>query len=133
MIFKTKEQMMLAQESPKQSDSILGLSTGELAGLSSDELTNNSVAIKMLLHYYRQLVDENNALKNDNNTLKTYVDAYGRQRNNSTIGAILLAVSNISIGFGVNLLTNGTSWPGIASLIVGVALTIGGIFITVRK
>lgn len=65
---------------------ILGLSTVELAGLSPDELTDNPVAIKMLLHYYRQLVDDNNALKNDNNTLKTYVDAYNQQKTNSWTG-----------------------------------------------
>ncbi len=116
----------------KQS-SILGLSTVELAGLTPDELTGNGVAIKMLLHYYRQLVDENNGLKNDNNTLKTYVDAYEKQRNNSSVGAILLAVSNISIGFGVNLLTGGTTWPGVASLLVGVTLTVAGIYITFRR
>lgn len=118
---------------PKQNDSILGLSTVELAGLKPDELTNNPVAIKMLLHYYRQLVDENSGLKNNNNTLKTYVDAYDRQRNNSSVGAILLGISNISIGFGVNLLTAGTSWPGVASLGVGVALVIGGIYVTFKQ
>ncbi|RVT46820.1 hypothetical protein [Rubrivivax albus] len=118
---------------PKQPSSILGLSTDELAGLSSDELTNNSVAIKMLLHYYRQLHDENSALKNDNNTLKTYVDAYERKKNNSTVGAVMLAVSNVSIGFGVNLLTSGTSWPGVASLVSGIALAVAGIAITFRR
>ncbi|WP_029147358.1 hypothetical protein [Methylophilus sp. 5] len=123
---------MSDQKEGKQ-NSILGLSTIELAGLTPDELTGNAVAIKMLLHYYRQLVDENNALKNDNNTLKTYVDAYDKQRNNSTVGAILLAVSNVSIGFGVNLLTNGTSWPGLASLIVGTTLTAAGIYITFKR
>ena len=124
---------MQPEAAPKANQSILGLSTVELAGLTPDELTNNSVAIKMLLHYYRQLVDDNSALKNDNNTLKTYVDAYERQRNNSSVGAVLLAVSNISIGFGVNLLTGGTSWPGIASLVVGVALVGSGIYVTFRR
>lgn len=117
----------------RQNETILGLSTQELAGLTPDELTNNPVAIKMLLHYYRQLSDENNGLKNDNNTLKTYVDAYERYRTNSAVGAILLAISNVSIGFGVNLLTSGTNWPGIASLIVGIALVVGGIYITFKK
>lgn len=120
-------------QNQRQNETILGLSTQELAGLTPDELTNNPVAIKMLLHYYRQLSDENNGLKNDNNTLKTYVDAYERYRTNSAVGAILLAISNVSIGFGVNLLTSGTSWPGIASLLVGVALVVGGIYMSFKK
>jgi hypothetical protein len=122
----------------KQSDkneSILGLSTSELAGLSADELTDNPTAIKMLLHYYRQLSDDNTRLKNDNNTLKTYVDAYGRQKSNTATGGILLAVSNISIAFGVNLLTGTTPniWAGVSSLIVGVTLVISGIYFTFWK
>lgn len=114
---------------------ILGLSTSQLADLSADELTQNPTAIKMLLHYYRQLTDDNTRLKNDNNTLKTYVDAYGKQKSNTATGAILLAVSNISIAFGVNLLTGSTPnvWPGVSSLIVGVALVISGIYFTFCK
>ncbi|MCB2264284.1 MAG: hypothetical protein LGR52_15295 [Candidatus Thiosymbion ectosymbiont of Robbea hypermnestra] len=112
---------------------ILGLSTNDLADLSAEELTGNPTAIKMLLHYYRQLVDRNNALKNDNNTLKTYVDAYGKHKSNSATGAILLAVSNISIGFGVNLLTLKTTWPGVASLLVGVSLLASGIYFSFKK
>ena len=116
-----------------QGNSILGLQTDELAGLSAEELTQNQTAIKMLLHYYRQLVDENSSLKNDNNTLKTYVDAYDRQKSNSAVGAILLAVSNISIGFGVNLLSANNTWPGVASLIVGLSLVFTGIYFSFRK
>lgn len=120
-------------ESPEQrmeSSSILGLSTDELAGLTTDELTDNPVAIKMLLHYYRQLVDQNSTLKNDNNTLKTYVTAYERYRTSSVVGAILLAISNVSIGFGVNLLTLETTWPGISSLVIGITMVTAGIYFT---
>lgn len=122
-------------EQNNQKSSILGLSTSQLADLTPNELTDNPTAIKMLLHYYRQLTDENVRLKNDNNTLKTYVDAYGKQKSNTATGAILLAVSNISIGFGVNLLTVSTPslWPGVCSLIVGIALVISGIYFTFCK
>ncbi|WP_123633133.1 hypothetical protein [Pseudomonas viridiflava] len=120
-------------DQPKPGSSFLGFSTEELAGLSSDELTNNGVAIKMLLHYYRQMVDENGALKNYNNTLKTYVDAYEKQKNNSFVAAVLLAVSNISIGFGVNLLTGDTVWPGVASLAAGLAMAGAGLIITFKR
>lgn len=113
--------------------SILGVSTDELAGLTADELTNNPVAIKMLLHYYRQMVEENASLKNDNNTLKTYVDAYEKQKNNSFVAAVLLAASNISIGFGINLLTGDSVWPGVASLLAGLAMTAAGLVITFKR
>lgn len=128
----------MAQEDKMKNDlnsSILGLSTSQLAELSADELTKNQTAIKMLLHYYRQLTDDNSRLKNDNNTLKTYVDAYDKQKSNTSTGAVLLAVSNISIGFGVNLLTGTTPnlWPGVSSLIVGISLVASGIYFTFFK
>ena len=128
----------MAEPNEKQNDqksSILGLSTSQLADLSADELTDNPTAIKMLLHYYRQLTDDNTRLKNNNNTLKTYVDAYGKQKSNTATGAILLAVSNISIAFGVNLLTGSTTSvrAGVCSLIVGITLVISGIYFTFLK
>ena len=114
---------------------ILGLSTSDLDGLTAAELTNNPTAIKMILHYYGQLKDDNTRLKNDNNTLKTYVDAYGRQKSNSATGATLLAISNLSIGFGINLLTGTPAqiWPGLSSVAVGVGLVIAGIYFTFFK
>ena len=122
------------QQGPaKVPPSILGLSTDALAGLSPDELNNNPVAIKMLLHYYRQLVEENNALKNDNNTLKTYVDAYDRQRRGSSIGVVLMGASNVSVGFGVNLLTAAATWPGVVSLLSGIGMAAAGFYITLWR
>jgi hypothetical protein len=125
--------VLMEPEKKRDQVSILGLSTAELAGLSEAELTDNPTAIRMLLHYYGQLVDENNTLKNDNNTLRTYVTAYERQKGNSATGAVLLALSNISIGFGVNLLTADVLWPGVASLGSGIAMMIGGFFFSFFK
>ena len=113
--------------------SILGLPANEVAGLSADELTDNPTAIKMLLHYYRQLVDEKVSLRNQRNTLQTYATAYERTRLNTSVGAVLLTVSNVSVGFGVNLITSGQSGPGISSLVVGACLVVVGIFFSFRK
>lgn len=126
---------MAESESKDKDPNILGLSTSELANLSADELNDNPTAIKMLLHYYRQLTDDNKRLQNNNNTLKTYVEAYERQKSNTATGAVLLTVSNISIGFGVNLLTGSTPnvASGISSLVVGMALVITGIYFTFLK
>lgn len=117
----------------KDQTSILGLSTNELAGLSADELTGNPTAIRMVLHYYVQLVEENNNLKNESNTLKTYVTAYDNKKSNTAAGAILLALSNISIAFGVNLLTINQVWPGTASLSAGLGMVAGGIYFSFMK
>lgn len=112
---------------------ILGLSTAELAGVSVDELIGNKTAITMVMHYYKQLSDENTSLRNDLNTLKTYVDGYRTVRHDAKVGAILLAASNVSIGFGVNLLTGGTVWPGLATFIPGVAMLIVGLYFSIRE
>jgi hypothetical protein len=70
-------------------ENILGLSTNELAGLTVDEVTNNKTAITMIMHYYKQLVDKNNSLRNDNNTLQTYLDSYKRKKTYTSVGAIM--------------------------------------------
>jgi hypothetical protein len=124
---------MTEKEKNKHDNNILGLSTSELANLTADELTNNPTAIKMILHYYRQLVSDNNSLKNDNNTLKTYVSAYDKQKSNTATGAVLLSISNISIGFGVNLLSTEQFWPGVCSLLTGLALIAAGIHFSFIK
>jgi hypothetical protein len=114
-------------------NSILGLSTTELAGLKVEELLNNKTAITMLIHYYKKLVDDNNALKNEKNTLDTYVRVYERKKTFSSIGAILLALSNILIAFGVNLLTGESYWPGSVTLFCGVSATFVGLYYSYRN
>lgn len=115
-------------------ESILGLSTSELAGLSVEEITNNETAIKMVMHYYKKLVDDNRALRNENNTLQTYQAAYDSQKSNSATAAILLAVSNISIAFGVNMVTaTDTIAPGIFCLALGVLLICTGVYFNFFK
>jgi hypothetical protein len=90
----------------QQCDDILGLRSDGLADLTVEEIVNNETAIKMLFHYYKKLNDENTGLKNEKNTLDTYVTAYEKQRDNSSISALLLILSNILIAFGINILTD---------------------------
>jgi hypothetical protein len=118
---------------PEQHQRILGLSTSELAGVSVDELINNKTAITMVMHYYKQLSDENTGLRNDLNTLKTYVDGYRAVKMDARIGAILMALSNISIGFGVNLLTAEHVWPGMITFFPGIALLGTGLYFSFRS
>lgn len=117
----------------KSPRSILGLSTSELAGLKVDDIVSNRVAVQILMNYYKELVDENNSQKNQLNTYKTYVDSYERKKTNTGIGAILLALSNILIGFAVNLLTLGNNaWPGILLITSGLLLTGFGLYLSYK-
>lgn len=122
----------LPNKQPQEELNILGLSTGGLAGLSVEQIVNNKTAVTMVMHYYKQLVEQNTTLKNDNNTLKTYVSGYTAAKLHAKVGAILLALSNVLIGFGVNLLTSGTTWPGIATFAPGVCLTIVGLWFSLK-
>lgn len=112
---------------------VLGLSTSELAGLSVDELTGNKTAIVMVMHYYNQLDDENTSLKNDLNTLKTYVNGYQTKKTNSRVGAFLLLASNICLGFAVNLLTEEVAPQGFAVLIPGLIMAGLGTYLSLKE
>ena len=118
---------------PNRDTQILGLSTETLAGLSIDELTGNKTAVTLVMHYYRNLLDENTALKNDRNTLQTYVEGYRVKKTNAKVGAILLLLSNVGISFGINLLTNGQTWPGALTLIPGLCAAAAGMYLSVQE
>lgn len=83
----------------------------------------------MLLHYYNQIARENESLKNDLNTLNTYVNAYNETKKGARIGTILMAISNITVAFGVNLLTSNDYIPGILLMLIGISLAGYGLFL----
>jgi hypothetical protein len=87
----------------------------------------------MLMHYYKQLVEENATLKNDNNTLNTYMTAYDKQKANSATGAMLLALRNIIVGLRVNFLTGNVTGLGLAALAIGVVIVVVGIYFSSFK
>lgn len=119
------------QERPQKS--MLGFQTDQLAGLTETDLVNNSIAIRMMLHYYKQMSDENHSLKNTNNTLQTYATAYERKKSDTTVAAVLLILSNIAIGFGTNILTTGFSIAGTLLFVMGVLLSLGAVFFNFFK
>ncbi len=110
-------------------NTLLGISAEEIAGLSLDEIVNNEAVTKMLLHYYNQIGKENESLKNDLNTLKTYVSAYNETKKGARIGTVLMTISNFSTAFGVNLITTRDILPGVLLMIIGVAIAGYGIFL----
>ncbi|MGE8450917.1 MAG: hypothetical protein ACN6OP_09945 [Pseudomonadales bacterium] len=122
-----------AQQAQVQGSAFLGLSVDQLAGLSVDELKGNKVAITMLLHYYKQLGDENTGLKNERNTLSTYVDGYRQKKSDARIGAWLMALSNVFLGFGINLLTSeAPTRYGVAMALPGVVMLCIGLYFSLR-
>lgn len=107
----------------------------QLAGLSVNELKGNKVAITMVMHYYKQLNDENVALKNERNTLSTYVSGYRQKKSDSRIGAILMAISNVLLGFAINFLTAEPSNNRIGGglLLCGLLMVVAGLYLTLRN
>ena len=107
----------------------LGMAPEKFAEVNAEELVNNETAIKMLLHYYSKLTDENKAQKNDINTYETYAGAFDKKQSNATTSAILLILSNLSIAFSVNLLTNTPPVnAGWFLLAMGVILALSGLY-----
>jgi len=86
----------------------------------------------MLMHYYKQLVDQNAALMNDLNTLRTYVDAYRGKKLYSTVGASLQFVGSLLVAFGVNLITSKETVPGVMMLLPGVVTQLIGLGFSLR-
>ena len=112
----------------------LGFSTEELAGLSVEEIVGNEPAVKMVMHYYRQLSEENAALKNDFNTATTYVSGYELKRVDVSVGAGLQFVGSLFIAFDVNILTgDGKPAPGYLLLVAGVLGQVFGLYFSLRR
>ncbi len=120
---------------PPPPQQMLGLPMDQLAGLSVNELKGNKVAITMVMHYYKQLNDENVALKNERNTLSTYVSGYRQKKSDSRIGAILMAISNVLLGFAINFLTAEPSNNRIGGglLLCGLLMVVAGLYLTLRN
>lgn len=124
----------LKDKQSKEDGGFLGISPEKFAEVDVKELVNNETAIKMLLHYYTKLTDENKTQKNDINTYKTYVGAYDKKKSNAATSATLFILSNLSIAFAVNLLTKpllvNAGW---FLLIMGGALASAGLYFNFWK
>lgn len=137
MVSKQPENDALAKNpsSSSRSDHILGLPMSDLAGVTVDEIINNKPALTMVMHYYKQLADENSSLKNDLNTAGTYVSGYEKKTTDTSVGAVLQFLATICIGFGINLLTSDNSKPapGVILLSIGLLLQFCGLYYALRK
>ncbi|WP_409479753.1 hypothetical protein [Pseudobdellovibrio sp. HCB154] len=120
-------------DKPQQKQHVLGVPTDNIAGLSVDEIYNNKTAVTMLFHYYKQVNDENVGLKNDRNTLQTYVAAYENKKSDSATASFLFLASNVVIAFAVNFITGGHDSIGWVTLIPGVVMSGVGFYLQFFK
>lgn len=98
-------QRQTAHQPERAGQRFLGFAMDDLAGLTVDEIVGDKPAVTMLLHYYKQLTDENTALKNERNTLATYVEGFKQKRVDAQVAAALGFLSSVLVGAGINLLT----------------------------
>lgn len=122
------------QNKPKEKDSILGFSTSKAANLNVDDLVGNKIAIQMLLNYYNETHSTDESLTNEINTLRTYQTAYTIKKSNSVTAVILLSLSNLFLGFGINNLSGSNPSNAGWLLLLSAFILIGsGIYFTFFK
>lgn len=110
----------------------------EVAGTALEELVDNKPALKVVLHAFRQSVDENIALKQQQSFDKAEIARLEKEKQDiiinhskdnaeKTIGTTLSFVGSIPIAFGVNILTSNVNLPaGYSCLVLGVILSVLG-------
>lgn len=107
--------------------SSIGLSLDDLASVDIRTLLASEPALMMTLHSYRasllQLDDSRRELKNAQEEIR-YLNDRLKEKN---IATVLLVLGQIQIGFGTNLVTNG-SIGGWFVFLTGLAMNIGALF-----
>ena len=103
-------------------------------GVTLDELLRNRTALKMLLHIYQKIQDENIMLKQDLQRQSTIEKELDRKIEFSKISAILSLCSSISLSFGINFVTSNTSdIKGWVLNVLGIIFQIISIYYNFRK
>lgn len=126
------------KQTKAKSEAFLGISTSELAGLTVEEIVGNKQAVTMVMHYYTQLTEENNSLKNDINTAQTYISEYQLKKSDVSTGSALQFIATIFIGFSINLLTTNESVDSVKHagwllFLAGLILGVAGLYFTFRE
>ena len=103
-------------------------------GVTIDEITTNKTALKMLLHNYQKISNENEMLKQDLERQSTFERGLERKNDDSKIAGILSLISTLAVGFAINFVT--TDWSDISGwilLIIGIVLEGVSIYFSVRE
>ena len=103
-------------------------------GVKIDELLGNKTALKMLLHNYQKIQNENVMLKQDLQRQSTIEKELDRKTDFSKISGIFALFSSVALGFGINFVTNDSGdVKGWIISILGVAFQIISIYYSFRK
>ena len=136
----TRDQQALRPAENRNENWVLGLDVAGLAELTIVELQASEPALRMLLHRLGEIKGENtlvkeqnDLLRNDINSLRTYQVFYMISRERKKYTAALVLASSVLIGFGTNLLTQEISIEGALVLVLGVALSGIAAYLVVRE
>ncbi len=103
-------------------------------GVTLDELLENKTALKMLLHNYQKIQNENIMLKQDLQRQATIERELDRKTDFSKISGIFAFCSSVSLSFGINFVTNNINdIKGWILSILGIVFQIISIYYSFRK
>lgn len=116
-----------------KSKSDLGIEEN-IDGVKFDELLENKTALKMLLHNYQKIQDENIMLKQDLQRQSTIEKELDKKEENSKTSGIFALCSSIALGVGINFITNDISdIKGWVLSVLGVTFQIISLYYSFRK
>lgn len=103
-------------------------------GVTIDEIITNKTALKMLLHNYQKISNENEMLKQDLERQSTFERGLERKNDDSKTAGIFSFISTLAVGFAINFVTTDlNSKPGWILLIIGIVLEVVSIYFSVRE
>ena len=103
-------------------------------GVTIDEITRNKTALKMLLHNYKKISNENEMLKQDLKRQATFERGLEKKNDDSKIAGFCSLISTIAVGFAINFVTTDVhSISGWILLIIGIVMESASIYFSVRE
>ena len=106
--------------------SSIGLSLDDLAAVDSRTLLANEPALMMALHSFKSSLTQLEASRQSLKSAEEEVRHLNERLKEKNIATVLLLLGQIQIGFGTNLITNGSS-SGWFVFLAGLTLNVGAI------
>jgi hypothetical protein len=107
--------------------SSIGLSLDDLAAIDTRTLLANEPALMMTLHSYKASLTQLEDSRQDLRGAEEEIRRLNERLKEKNIATVLLLLGQIQIGFGTNLITNGSS-GGWFVFLAGLAVNVGAIF-----
>ncbi len=106
----------------------------DIDGVTIDELLENKTALKMLLHNYQKIQNENIMLKQDLQRQSTIEKELDKKKDFSKISGIFALFSSIVLSFGINFVTNEIGdIKGWILTVMGITFQIISLYYSFRK